>query len=71
MAQFKVGAHSYDFHADRDVLGLIEVNTNAGGAMLNALLARAERRSCPGLASLTPSREAARAFDGDRGDVSQ
>ncbi|UVW27442.1 hypothetical protein [Massilia sp. H6] len=32
-----------DFHPDGDQLGLIEINTNAGGAMLNAALARAQQ----------------------------
>ena len=33
----------YDFHLSGDQIGLIEINTNAGGAMLNALMARAHR----------------------------
>lgn len=37
----------YDFHPREDRLGLIEINTNAGGAMLNAAVARAHRRCCP------------------------
>lgn len=36
----------YDFHLNDDQLGLIEVNTNAGGAMLNAVLARAQHACC-------------------------
>jgi hypothetical protein len=36
----------YDFHLGRDGPRLIEVNTNAGGAFLNALLARAQRACC-------------------------
>ena len=32
----------YDFHLDGDQIGLIEINTNAGGALLNAALARAQ-----------------------------
>ena len=36
----------YDFHLHDDELGLIEVNTNAGGAMLNAVLARAQHACC-------------------------
>lgn len=31
----------YDFHVGEDAVGLIEINTNAGGALLNAALARA------------------------------
>ncbi len=36
----------YDFHLNEDQLGLIEVNTNAGGAMLNVVLARAQHACC-------------------------
>jgi hypothetical protein len=36
----------YDFHPRGDRLGLIEINTNAGGAMLNAAMARAHRSCC-------------------------
>lgn len=36
----------YDFHLDDDGPKLIEVNTNAGGAFLNAVLARAQTACC-------------------------
>lgn len=36
----------YDFHLSAEGPRLIEVNTNAGGAFLNALLARAQRACC-------------------------
>jgi hypothetical protein len=36
----------YDFHLRGDQLGLIEINTNAGGALLNAAMARAHRACC-------------------------
>ena len=36
----------YDFHLGVDGPRLIEINTNAGGAFLNALLARAQRACC-------------------------
>jgi len=36
----------YDFHLTADGPKLIEVNTNAGGAFLNALLARAQHTCC-------------------------
>ncbi|MER9329886.1 hypothetical protein [Mesorhizobium sp. M0488] len=36
----------YDFHLDDAGPKLIEVNTNAGGAFLNALLARAQKACC-------------------------
>lgn len=36
----------YDFHLRQDGPRLIEINTNAGGAFLNALLAKAQRKCC-------------------------
>lgn len=36
----------YDFHVTAEGPRLIEVNTNAGGAFLNAILARAQRACC-------------------------
>jgi len=36
----------YDFHLTRDRPRLIEINTNAGGAFLNALLARSQHACC-------------------------
>ena len=36
----------YDFHLAHDRPRLIEINTNAGGAFLNALLARAQHACC-------------------------
>lgn len=36
----------YDFHIAEQALGVIEINTNAGGAMLNALMARAHHACC-------------------------
>ncbi len=44
----------YDFHVTEGGFGLIEINTNAGGAMLNAVLARAQRACCPAMESLVP-----------------
>lgn len=38
----------YDFHLGADGPRLIEVNTNAGGAFLNAVLARAQLQCCGG-----------------------
>ena len=38
----------YDFHLGDDGPRLIEINTNAGGAFLNAVLVRAQRRCCGG-----------------------
>jgi hypothetical protein len=39
----------YDFHLGPDGPQLIEINTNAGGALLNTLLARAQRACCPAM----------------------
>jgi hypothetical protein len=36
----------YDFHIAEQALGVIEINTNAGGAMLNAVMARAHHTCC-------------------------
>lgn len=36
----------YDFHLSEGGVGLIEVNTNAGGALLNAVMARAHQACC-------------------------
>ncbi|HEY7743625.1 MAG TPA: hypothetical protein VIA19_11325 [Burkholderiales bacterium] len=42
----------YDFHLGADGPRLIEVNTNAGGALLNTVLARAQRACCEEIESL-------------------
>lgn len=44
----------YDFHLTPDGPQLIEINTNAGGAMLNAALLRAARACCVEVDSMTP-----------------
>ncbi len=36
----------YDFHIGKDAAQLIEINTNAGGALLNTALARAQTACC-------------------------
>jgi hypothetical protein len=36
----------YDFHLNPEVPRLIEINSNAGGAFLNAMLARAQKQCC-------------------------
>ena len=45
----------YDFHLHQGRLGLIEVNTNAGGAMLNVLLANAQRACCTAMDEMAPT----------------
>jgi hypothetical protein len=50
IAQIDPGPHGvflgYDFHLSSQGPQLIEINTNAGGALLNAVLARAQRACC-------------------------
>jgi hypothetical protein len=53
----------YDFHATPAGFGLIEINTNAGGALLNAVLARAQFACCQALADMAPLPELGRAFE--------
>ncbi len=53
----------YDFHLGAGPLGLIEINTNAGGAMLNTVLARAQRACCPGMEHLLPGAAGAGHFE--------
>lgn len=45
----------FDFHVASSGPGLIEINTNAGGAMLNGLLARAQRACCPAIEQALPA----------------
>ena len=44
---------SYDFHLAGAEPKLIEINTNAGGALLNAALARAQKACCIAIADMT------------------
>jgi hypothetical protein len=53
----------YDFHVTEGSFGLIEINTNAGGAMLNAVLARAQRACCAAMEGLEPAPASASAFE--------
>ena len=54
----------YDFHVAENSFGLIEINTNAGGAMLNAVLARAQRACCAAVDGLLPPSATAEEFEG-------
>ena len=54
---------SYDFHLNQGRLGLIEVNTNAGGALLNAVLARAQRACCTAVDAMVPTLVSVAAFE--------
>jgi len=53
----------YDFHVGKERLGLIEINTNAGGAMLNAVLARAQRACCAVMDGMAPTLSDVDAFE--------
>ncbi|MFH1870247.1 MAG: hypothetical protein ABIK82_23590 [Pseudomonadota bacterium] len=44
----------YDFHLGLSGPQLIEINTNAGGGLLNALLARAQKACCEDVEALLP-----------------
>ena len=55
----------YDFHVTEGSFGLIEINTNAGGAMLNAVLARAQRACCAAVVGLVPPPATADAFEAE------
>jgi hypothetical protein len=45
----------YDFHLGADGPQLIEINSNAGGALLNARLLRAQRACCAAVARMMPA----------------
>jgi hypothetical protein len=53
----------YDFHVTEGGFGLIEINTNAGGAMLNAVLARSHRACCSAIDKMVPSADKASALE--------
>lgn len=55
----------YDFHLTPQGPQLIEINTNAGGAMLNAALLRAARACCVEVETLTPSADSAGGLGAD------
>ncbi|MGC8506658.1 MAG: hypothetical protein ACP5NM_00135 [Thiomonas sp.] len=52
-----------DFHLERGRLDLIEVNTNPGGALLSAVLARAQRACCDEMQGMIPSGTAVDRFE--------
>jgi hypothetical protein len=53
----------YDFHVAGERVALIEINTNAGGAMLAATLARAQRACCAPMHALLPTPGRVAAFE--------
>ncbi|MDX2054634.1 MAG: hypothetical protein SFV15_19695 [Polyangiaceae bacterium] len=60
-AALRFGPHGvfygYDFHLGSDGPKLIEINTNAGGALLNAILGQAQKACCPEMAALSCGEE--------------
>ena len=61
----------YDFHVSDEGIGLIEVNTNAGGAMLNAVMARAHHSCCLSDRQLAEATASAMALEEDIVDMFQ
>jgi hypothetical protein len=57
------GLLSYDFHITDAGPRLIEINTNAGGAMLNAALARAQRVCCAEVEQMFNGRDSGEALE--------
>ena len=55
----------FDFHLEADTLHLIEINTNPGGALLSAALARAQRACCEEMQGMVPSPASVDAFEDD------
>ncbi len=53
----------FDFHLEAGRIGLIEINTNPGGALLSAVLARAQRACCEDMRNMMPSGETVDAFE--------
>lgn len=53
----------YDFHWNGEQLGLIEINTNAGGALLNAALARAQHACCAAVSHWLPTADEVDQFE--------
>jgi len=59
----------YDFHIRDNDIGLIEINTNAGEAMLNAVMARAHRACCVDTAQAATTAIASKALEKDIVDM--
>jgi len=59
----------YDFHIRDNDIGLIEINTNAGEAMLNAVMARAHRACCVDTAQAATTAIESKALEKDIVDM--
>lgn len=62
-ARARGGLMSYDFHVGDTGPKLIEINTNAGGAMLAAALRRAQRACCAEVEQLAPESPSGESVD--------
>ena len=62
---------AYDFHLHEDDIGLIEINTNAGGAMLNSLLAKAQEACCVSMQTILHNQKQADEFEAAIGSMFQ
>jgi len=67
IARFTPAAHGvfqgYDFHLSSEGPKLIEINTNAGGAMLNVAMTRAQQACCPEVAEYLRSQPGAESLE--------
>lgn len=59
----------YDFHLGQDGPRLIEINTNAGGGLLNAALAQAQFACCEEVAAMLPGEHPAASIEQDYADM--
>ena len=59
----------YDFHIRDNDVGLIEINTNAGGAMLNAVMAKAHHACCINTARAATTAISSRVLEKDIVDM--
>lgn len=59
----------YDFHLGQDGPRLIEINTNAGGGLLNAALAQAQFACCEEVAAMLPGEHPAATIEQDYVDM--
>ncbi|MDP1654031.1 MAG: hypothetical protein Q8L56_15025 [Rhodocyclaceae bacterium] len=61
--------HGYDFHLSTDGPQLIEINTNAGGGLLNAALAQAQKACCAEVSAVLPGVHPAATIEQDYVDM--
>ncbi len=54
-----------DFHLESGALHLIEINSNPGGALLSAALARAQRACCDAMREMVPGADSVADFERD------